>query len=190
MTSDRKFQEAPTERLCARVLYIHEAGHRAMKTPLQAAYGRQSWRRLAAAQVRSSPRCQVCGRTTNLVAGHRIPPELGGPMLSAQDLLTLCRGCNHAMGREPVDLWMTRESYARRVASARTPLVSRRRTYVAGRRSPGRVETFGGRASGHLISLGRRPTGRLSTTPALAAPRLRSTTGDSGSCGSSCSLRR
>jgi len=67
---------------------------------------------------RDGHRCRVCGtpegfrrsatgrRMSNLVVGHRIPPErYGGSPIDDGNLYTLCRPCNASQGNRTEDEW-------------------------------------------------------------------------------------
>jgi hypothetical protein len=69
-------------------------------------------------KARARNRCEVCGaaetfrtsvtgrRMSNLVTGHRIPPErYGGSPLDAANLFCLCRACNASQGNRTVEEW-------------------------------------------------------------------------------------
>jgi hypothetical protein len=69
-------------------------------------------------KARDGHRCQVCGasetfrasatgrRMSNLITGHRIPPErYAGSPLDAANLFCLWRACNASQGNRTVEEW-------------------------------------------------------------------------------------
>ena len=78
-----------------------------------------AWKRVCRlVKARARNRCEVCGaaetfrmsvtgrRTSNLVTGHRVPPErYAGSPLDAANLFCLCRACNASQGNRTVEEW-------------------------------------------------------------------------------------